>query len=59
MITLQEQAAKPAGLKFTPDDQSHIIDDDFVMVITHPDLEEELKLPFLCALITKQDWTMA
>jgi hypothetical protein len=58
-VTISGQKQKPATLKFDADDKSYIIDDDFIIVMTHPELEEEIKIPFMCGLISSQDWTLA
>eukprot|EP00343_Euplotes_focardii_P004401 CAMPEP_0205809856 /NCGR_PEP_ID=MMETSP0205-20121125/14077_1 /ASSEMBLY_ACC=CAM_ASM_000278 /TAXON_ID=36767 /ORGANISM="Euplotes focardii, Strain TN1" /LENGTH=48 /DNA_ID= /DNA_START= /DNA_END= /DNA_ORIENTATION= len=39
-----------AALKFEPDDNSYVIDTDYVFVLTHPKLEDEAKIPFVCGL---------
>jgi hypothetical protein len=39
--------------------ESFIISSDFVVVVTHPDLEEELNIPFICSVITQEDWLKA
>lgn len=33
-----------------------VIDDDFVMILTHPQLEEQAKVPFMCGLVKKKDF---
>ena len=58
-VAIKGQKKKSASLKFSPDDNSYIIDEDYVMVLTHPELEEGVKVPFMCGLVTQQDWTLA
>jgi len=46
-ISIQGMAPKKAALKFAPDDNSYVVDDDFIFMLTHPQLEEEAKIPFV------------
>ena len=47
------------ALPFEPSSKSLVMTDDFVVVVTHPDLEQELSIPFLCGVITQDDWLKA
>ena len=47
------------ALSFEPSSESLVFNDDFVVVVTHPDLEQELNIPFMCGIITQDDWLKA
>lgn len=56
-LEIKGQKPGPFALEFKPDSDSYVIDDDYIIVITHPALEEDVKVPLLCGLITKHDWS--
>lgn len=58
-ITLKGAKPNAACLNFSPDDNSYVIDEDYIFVITHPELEDTVKIPFVCALVSKTDWMKA
>ena len=58
-VMIHGKLPKKASLKFTPDENSYVIDEDYVFVLTHPDLEDEAKIPFVCGLVTDKDWLRA
>ncbi|CAI2383051.1 unnamed protein product [Moneuplotes crassus] len=55
-IAIHGRIPKKAALKFEPNDGSYIIDDDYIFVLTHPSLEEEAKIPFICGIVAQDDW---
>ncbi len=58
-ISIRGKAPGKSSLNFAPDNDSYIIDSDYIIVLTHPSLEEEAKIPFTCGIITQEDWTLA
>lgn len=47
------------ALPFELSENSLLMSEDFVIVVTHPDLEENLSVPFICSVITQDDWLKA
>jgi len=46
-VTIHGKLSKKACLKIKPDDSSYVIDEDYIFVLTHPDLEDSAKIPFV------------
>lgn len=58
-VTIRGKVPEKWALKFTPDNQSYVIEGDYIFVLTHPVLEEQAKVPFVCGLVTQSDWIKA
>ena len=46
-VQIKDHEAKEASLKFKTKDKDSVIDTDFVFILTHPELEEKAKVPFM------------
>lgn len=58
-VAIHGKHPSEASLKFSPDDNSYLIDEDYIFVLTHPDLENGVKIPFVCGLVSQKDWLKA
>jgi hypothetical protein len=58
-VAIHGKHPSEASLKFLPDDNSYLIDEDYIFVLTHPDLENGVKIPFVCGLVSQKDWLKA
>jgi hypothetical protein len=58
-VALHGKHPRKGALKFTPDSNSYVIDEDYIMALTHPELENDVKIPFLCGVVSQEDWTKA